>query len=138
MTKEIEVVVRFTVPADLKPADEERLIKALTLYATGMRNTEATEVSHMKALKLDVQSNDPSDEELTVTVVEPPLPEGMEKVTFEWSTEKGRCYDCGLPAAYRLVHIAVDGGDFLLCSVDAAYHAAHGDEIEYLFEEEES
>ena len=59
-------------------------------------------------------------------------------VTFEWSTEKGACYDCGLPAAYRLPHIPVDGGDFLLCSVCAAHHAAHGDEIEYLFEEEEA
>lgn len=63
--------------------------------------------------------------------------DGMETVTFEWSTEKGRCYDCNRPAAYRLVNITVvDGGDFLLCSVDAAYHAAHGDEIEYLFEED--
>ena len=60
----------------------------------------------------------------------------METVTFDWSTEKGRCQDCGLPAAYRLVHVAFDGGDFLLCSVDAAYHAAYGDEIEYLFHEE--
>lgn len=48
-TKDIELVVRFTVPADLKPAAEARLIKALTLYATGMRNTEATEVQRMKA-----------------------------------------------------------------------------------------
>jgi hypothetical protein len=58
-------------------------------------------------------------------------------VTFEWSTAKGECYDCGLPAAYRLTGVAVDGGDFLLCSVDAAYHAAHGDTIEYLFEEDD-
>ena len=64
-----------------------------------------------------------------------PEPE-METVTFEWSTEKGRCYDCDRPAAYRLVHITVDGGDFLLCSVCAAFHAAYGDEIEYLFHEE--
>lgn len=50
-TKDIELVVRFTVPADLRPAAEERLINALTLYATGMRNTVATEVRQMKALK---------------------------------------------------------------------------------------
>jgi hypothetical protein len=60
-----------------------------------------------------------------------------ETVTFEWSTEKGRCQDCGLPAGYQLKDVAIDGGPFLLCSVDAAYHAAHGDTIEYLFEEEE-
>lgn len=61
----------------------------------------------------------------------------LETVVFHWSTEKGRCLDCGLPAAYRLVNMAHDGGDFLLCSVDAAYHAAYGDKIEYLFGEEE-
>lgn len=61
----------------------------------------------------------------------------MQTVTFEWSTEKGRCYDCGLPAAYRLPQIPVaDGEDFLLCSVCAAYHASHGDEIEYLFNDD--
>lgn len=61
----------------------------------------------------------------------------QETVTFDWSTEKGRCQDCNLPAAYRLTHIALDTGDFLLCSVCAAYHASHGDEIEYLYDEDE-
>ena len=56
--------------------------------------------------------------------------EGHEVVIFEWSTEKGACIDCGLPAAYRLRSVGS-----LLCSVDAAYHAAHGDEIESLFPE---
>lgn len=65
-------------------------------------------------------------------------PVGMEVVTFEWSTQYGTCQDCGLPAAYKLLNVEqAGGGDILLCSVDAAYHAAHGDEIYYLHEEEE-
>lgn len=64
--------------------------------------------------------------------------EGLELVTHFWSTEHGECYDCGGPAAYKLAHIAVaDGVDFLLCSVCAAYHASHGDEIVFLNDEEE-
>lgn len=55
----------------------------------------------------------------------------------EEEEEKGQCQDCGEPAAYRLAHVALDGGDFLLCPADAAYHAAHGDKIEYLLKEDE-
>lgn len=59
-------------------------------------------------------------------------------VEFDWSNEHGECYDCGLPAAYKLKHIGLDNHqDFVLCSVCAAYHASHGDEIVYLFDEEE-
>uniref|UniRef100_UPI003F497206 hypothetical protein n=1 Tax=Pseudonocardia sp. CA-138482 TaxID=3240023 RepID=UPI003F497206 len=52
-------------------------------------------------------------------------------VRFTWSTEHGRCQDCGLPAAY-----VNEIGD-RLCSVDAAYQAAHGGSITYLFDEED-
>jgi hypothetical protein len=50
------------------------------------------------------------------------------RVTFEWSTKHGTCYDCGLPAAYsfpqrynpqRYHYPATVGGrpEDLLCSV---------------------
>lgn len=52
-TREIEVVIKFTVAESLKPAAEARLINALTLYATDMRNTQATEVRQLKAFSLN-------------------------------------------------------------------------------------
>lgn len=62
--------------------------------------------------------------------------EGHEVVIFEWSTKHGTCQDCGLPAAYRLSNeVYANREPVLLCSVDAAYHAAQGEEIEYLFKE---
>lgn len=65
--------------------------------------------------------------------------EGHEVVIFEWSTAKGVCTDCGLPAAY------VSPGGYgpgkqgpLYCSVDAAYYASQGEPIEWLFKEDQN
>ena len=58
-------------------------------------------------------------------------------VTFEWDDQKGDCYTCGNPAAYR----SDDAGDYqdapegLRCAVCAAYDASHGASIVYLFDD---
>lgn len=49
------------------------------------------------------------------------------RVVFEWDDRHGPCYDCGLPAAYRVVDISV-----AVCSVCAAGRAANGDTVESL------
>lgn len=62
------------------------------------------------------------------------------EVTFNWSDEKGNCYDCGLPAAYCLVgHSAYETEDkipWLRCCICAAQAAAEGESILYLFKDE--
>ena len=46
-------------------------------------------------------------------------------VTFEWDDEWGACYECGVPAAFR-----IDGlTDYRVCAVCAANSAAGGDTI---------
>jgi hypothetical protein len=54
-------------------------------------------------------------------------------VEFDWSDEFGRCYDCGLPAAYETGTRSTRRE--LLCSVCAAQHAADGEVLTYLFRE---
>lgn len=55
----------------------------------------------------------------------------VQTVVFHWFTAKGYCSDCGLPAAYRIGSTGAK-----VCSVDAAYHAAYGDTLTFLYEEE--
>lgn len=62
------------------------------------------------------------------------------KVEFEWDNQWGKCYDCGLPAAYisplRYGESGTTGPwgpEHLLCSVDAAMAASEGEEIYWLF-----
>lgn len=56
------------------------------------------------------------------------------RVVFEWSDEFGRCYECGVPAAYTSSeHKALP--ENLRCSVCAAQDAAGGATINYLFVE---
>lgn len=116
-------------------AQELHLLVGGPLEAARQNGTFDPEYVTVKASELE------RARELAAVLVsdsDPDTQEGMQTVTFEWSTEKGHCQDCGLPAAYRLPLIAlVDGGDLLLCSVCAAYHASHGDEIEYLFNDDE-
>lgn len=49
----------------------------------------------------------------------------LEKVVFHWSTANGRCYECGLPAAFHRHDLT---GKTKLCAVCAA-NAAADDEI---------
>jgi hypothetical protein len=60
------------------------------------------------------------------------------KVEFEWSDEKGACYDCGRPAAYTVPDAygvgKPIGPEHLRCSVCAAHDAANGERLVYLFE----
>jgi hypothetical protein len=63
-------------------------------------------------------------------------------VEFWWDDIAGECYDCGLPAAYRLIHEPVEpttpvSPTDLRCSVCAAFEAASGTRIEYLHAEKE-
>jgi hypothetical protein len=53
-------------------------------------------------------------------------------VTFYWSTKHGRCYDCGLPAAFFTVSNKGDKEitpEQKLCAVCAANHACEGEVI---------
>lgn len=60
-----------------------------------------------------------------------------ETVTLVWSTRHGRCYDCGLPAAYRAeLYPNLPDAWENLCSICAAHHAANGEKIEHLFTED--
>ena len=65
----------------------------------------------------------------------PPTTPGFEVVTFVWSSKHGHCYECGLPAAFKV-------GQYLQqplahnvppedkrCSVCAANVATHGEVI---------
>lgn len=55
-----------------------------------------------------------------------------EHVEFDWSTEWGSCYECGLPAAFRLVGLAVyetNLDSWKRCAVCAANAAATGEFI---------
>lgn len=56
-------------------------------------------------------------------------------VAFDWSDEFGVCYDCGLPAAYRVEssYESLQGDAALRCSVCAAMAASEGEPITYLF-----
>lgn len=54
-------------------------------------------------------------------------------VHFKWDDRFGRCYDCGLPAAYGIVSPL---GIVKYCSVCAASLASDGEQITYLFEED--
>jgi hypothetical protein len=56
------------------------------------------------------------------------------RVVFDWSDEKGRCYECGIPAAYTSDEHK-SSPENLRCSVCAALDAAHGATITYLFDE---
>jgi hypothetical protein len=81
------------------------------------------------------------------------LPEGpekekaaeKEKVTFAWSLEHGRCYDCGIPAAFYLPRAYVRKGDpegptdfNKRCAICAANDAALGEQVRRIdaFDEE--
>lgn len=57
------------------------------------------------------------------------LPNGHVEVTFEWSADHGRCYDCGLPAAFLDVDCYGPGRHEKHCAVCAANHAADGSTI---------
>lgn len=61
-------------------------------------------------------------------------PHNTETVTFEWSTEHGRCYECGRPAAYTSDEHQ-SSPENLRCSVCAALDASRGARITYLNEE---
>lgn len=66
------------------------------------------------------------------------LDDGKVEVTFIWSNKQGVCYDCGAPAAYVSdvdIGALKDMGPYLRCSVCAAWDAAHGGYITYLFDE---
>lgn len=61
----------------------------------------------------------------------------LETVTFRWSTEHGRCIECGLPAWYRAPDRYgpdhdPEADDTLLCSACAAGEASHGERIVWL------
>lgn len=58
-------------------------------------------------------------------------PEGTETVVLQWSTEKGACSDCGLPAAFRRGQGPLRDDD-KLCAICAANEAADGDVISRL------
>lgn len=60
-------------------------------------------------------------------------PAKTEHVEFDWSTEHGECYECGLPAAFSLTADMADTGK--RCCVCAANAAAEGETIIRLFEE---
>ena len=66
----------------------------------------------------------------------------VKEVTFYWSTEHGRCQDCGRPAAFRAPDAYGVGQEGpKLCSVCAATHAADGERITWIVDplaEEES
>ena len=65
-------------------------------------------------------------------------PEGQETVIFQWSTEKGACQDCSLPAAYQAPGAyGPDREGPLYCSRCAALHASEGDTIVHLYREED-
>jgi hypothetical protein len=57
----------------------------------------------------------------------------IKKVVFYWDDSKGDCYDCGNPAAYKLVNYTDNN---LMCSRCAAQHASMGESIEYLFSQD--
>lgn len=56
------------------------------------------------------------------------------RVVFDWSDEKGRCYECGIPAAYTSSEHS-SSPENLRCSVCAALDASRGAAIIYLFEQ---
>ncbi len=60
--------------------------------------------------------------------------EGCEIVIFQWSTHNGVCFDCGLPAAFRLTghkaYLSKDWAAWKLCAVCAANAACDGERIE--------
>lgn len=62
-----------------------------------------------------------------------PAKEGCEVVVFQWYNHNGQCYDCGLPAAFKLVgHAAYSKNldSWKRCCVCAANAAADGEFIE--------
>lgn len=65
------------------------------------------------------------------------LANGMVEVTFLWSTDRGTCHDCGLPAAYKLVgYKDWEPASVLRCSLCAALLASHGEQIVALEDEQ--
>jgi hypothetical protein len=63
--------------------------------------------------------------------------DALETVIFQWSTSNGKCYECGLPAWYRVPDAYGPDSDqehpkHLRCSVCAAGDAAHGERIVWL------
>ena len=68
-----------------------------------------------------------------------PMPDRhLVRVEFDWSDEHGDCFDCGLPAAYRIprfTHNTMPDTD-IFCSICAAGYASRGFEIRRLFPEE--
>jgi hypothetical protein len=72
----------------------------------------------------------------------------IQTVTFNWSTENGECYECGLPAAFKRSYgqdresysDTQDRESYVareekLCAVCAANAAADGEEITRIREE---
>jgi len=53
----------------------------------------------------------------------------VQEVKFLWSTEHGHCYDCGAPAAFKVLDYELTGDENRFCAVCAANHAADGYEI---------
>jgi len=66
--------------------------------------------------------------------------DGLELVTFEWSTEFDECYECGLPAAYVVPDAygkTTLGVTHLRCCRCAALAAADGERVVHIFAEDE-
>lgn len=79
----------------------------------------------------------------------PSLTPGREIVVFEWNTELGHCYECGLPAAFWLPNVYEGflarprdqygvADDEKRCSVCAANAAADGERVARILTREES
>lgn len=83
----------------------------------------------------------------------PSLTPGREIVVFEWNTQLGRCYECGLPAAFWVpdAYRRADGTRAILprdqygvafeekrCSICAANDAADGERVARILTREES
>jgi hypothetical protein len=56
------------------------------------------------------------------------MEEGLELVCFRWSTEHGRCAECGRPAAFRVLGLA-DREQAKRCAVCAANAAVDGERV---------
>lgn len=60
------------------------------------------------------------------------MADDLKTVTFNWSTEYGTCYDCGLPAAFCLTGMTYKDWDLdnlKRCAICAANDAANGESI---------
>ena len=63
-------------------------------------------------------------------------------VEFDWDDAKGKCWDCGNPAAYCVPDMygpnhRLDNAN-LMCSVCAAYHASTGERIVYIWSDDDA